>query len=72
MCLTIFINRSFGLVMAALSVANVVKSSLGPLGLDKMLVDNVGVSIKLSIMPTSSTFITYIKLTLSIIIVKYI
>ncbi|KAJ1677904.1 chaperonin-containing T-complex alpha subunit Cct1, partial [Spiromyces aspiralis] len=29
-------------VMAALSVANVVKSSLGPVGLDKMLVDDVG------------------------------
>ena len=31
------------LVTAALSIANVVKSSLGPLGLDKMLVDNIGV-----------------------------
>merc|ERR1712066_1034019 len=29
-------------VMAALSVANVVKSSLGPIGLDKMLVDDLG------------------------------
>ncbi|KAJ1911539.1 chaperonin-containing T-complex alpha subunit Cct1 [Mycoemilia scoparia] len=29
-------------VMAALSVANVVKTSLGPVGLDKMLVDDVG------------------------------
>ena len=29
-------------VMAALSVANVVKSSLGPVGLDKMLVDDLG------------------------------
>ncbi|CAI8007349.1 T-complex protein 1 subunit alpha [Geodia barretti] len=29
-------------VIAALSVANIVKSSLGPLGLDKMLVDDVG------------------------------
>merc|ERR1719191_2736014 len=28
--------------MAALSVANVVKSSLGPIGLDKMLVDDLG------------------------------
>lgn len=28
--------------MAALSVANIVKSSLGPVGLDKMLVDDVG------------------------------
>ena len=27
---------------AALSVANVVKSSLGPIGLDKMLVDDLG------------------------------
>lgn len=29
-------------VMAALSVANVLKSSLGPVGLDKMLVDDIG------------------------------
>ena len=31
-------------VVAAQSIANIVKSSLGPLGLDKMLVDNIGVS----------------------------
>ena len=30
-------------VIAAVSVANIVKSSLGPVGLDKMLVDDVGV-----------------------------
>lgn len=30
-------------VVAAQTVANIVKSSLGPLGLDKMLVDNIGV-----------------------------
>ncbi len=30
-------------VMAAMSVANIVKTSLGPVGLDKMLVDDVGV-----------------------------
>lgn len=30
-------------VMAACSIANIVKSSLGPVGLDKMLVDDVGV-----------------------------
>lgn len=29
--------------MAAMSVANIVKTSLGPVGLDKMLVDDVGV-----------------------------
>ncbi|KAI9357658.1 chaperonin Cpn60/TCP-1 family [Zopfochytrium polystomum] len=29
-------------VLAAMAVANIVKTSLGPLGLDKMLVDNVG------------------------------
>ncbi len=32
------------LVLAASSIANIVKSSLGPVGLDKMLVDDVGVS----------------------------
>lgn len=30
-------------VTAVMSVANIVKSSLGPVGLDKMLVDNIGV-----------------------------
>jgi chaperonin GroEL (HSP60 family) len=30
--------------MAAASLANIVKSSLGPLGLDKMLVDDIGVN----------------------------
>ncbi len=29
-------------VLAASSVANIVKSSLGPVGLDKMLVDDIG------------------------------
>ena len=32
-------------VTAVMSIANVVKSSLGPVGLDKMLVDNIGVKI---------------------------
>lgn len=35
----------FVLVMAACSIANIVKSSLGPVGLDKMLVDDIGVRI---------------------------
>ena len=30
-------------VVAAQTIANIVKSSLGPMGLDKMLVDNIGV-----------------------------
>ena len=34
-------------VMAAASIANIVKSSLGPVGLDKMLVDDIGVSLAL-------------------------
>lgn len=29
-------------VMACMAIANVVKSSLGPVGLDKMLVDDIG------------------------------
>lgn len=29
-------------VMAACAVANIVKSSLGPVGLDKMLIDDIG------------------------------
>lgn len=32
------------IVTACVSIANIVKSSLGPVGLDKMLVDEVGVS----------------------------
>jgi len=32
----------FFLVLAAVSLANIVKSSLGPQGLDKMLVDDIG------------------------------
>ena len=36
---------TFNPVVAAQSIANIVKSSLGPLGLDKMLVDNIGVCI---------------------------
>ena len=32
------------LVLAAASMANVVKSSLGPVGMDKMMVNEIGVS----------------------------
>ena len=41
-----YIKKSYicFLVMAACSIANIVKSSLGPVGLDKMLVDDIGVS----------------------------
>lgn len=35
----------FYVVMAVSAIANIVKSSLGPVGLDKMLVDDVGVRI---------------------------
>lgn len=38
----LFIILFFCLVMAASAIANVVKSSLGPIGLDKMLVDDIG------------------------------
>ncbi|XP_073529488.1 T-complex protein 1 subunit alpha isoform X2 [Phyllobates terribilis] len=49
--LAVFGERSTGEVvrsqnvMAAASIANIVKSSLGPVGLDKMLVDDIGVII---------------------------
>lgn len=33
------------LVLAAMAIANIVRTSLGPLGLDKMLVDDIGVSL---------------------------
>ena len=41
-----FIMNAYNIfsVLAASSIANIVKSSLGPVGLDKMLVDDVGVS----------------------------
>lgn len=32
-------------VMATQSIANIVKSSFGPSGLDKMMVDDIGVGI---------------------------
>lgn len=32
-------------VVAVMAVANIMKSSLGPVGLDKMLVDDIGVSL---------------------------
>ena len=35
----IFLNKT---VMAVVAVSNIVKSSLGPQGLDKMLVDDIG------------------------------
>ena len=43
-CYSVFSNYNivFIVVMAACSIANIVKSSLGPVGLDKMLVDDVG------------------------------
>ena len=34
-------------VTAVTAIANIVKSSLGPVGLDKMLVDDIGVSYPL-------------------------
>jgi len=39
------VKQKLILVMAAVAIANVVKSSLGPVGLDKMLVDDVGVCL---------------------------
>jgi hypothetical protein len=36
------IRRWRGSVMACISIANIVKTSLGPVGLDKMLVDDIG------------------------------
>lgn len=44
--LFVFLNLSVLIyaVTAASAIANIVKSSLGPVGLDKMLVDEIGVS----------------------------
>lgn len=57
-----FVGQYHLLVIAAQTIANIVKSSLGPLGLDKMLVDNIGVSlghIYLSIHFTNSDLGSY-------------
>jgi chaperonin GroEL (HSP60 family) len=35
---------TFQIVLATQAIANVVKSSFGPSGLDKMMVDDIGVS----------------------------
>ena len=37
---------NFSIVLATQAIANVVKSSFGPSGLDKMMVDDIGVSSK--------------------------
>ncbi|KTF77951.1 hypothetical protein cypCar_00038608 [Cyprinus carpio] len=39
---TVLITKRCKRLMAAASIANIVKSSLGPVGLDKMLVDDIG------------------------------
>ena len=50
--------------MAANAIANIVKSSLGPVGLDKMLVDDIGVSfVDLNV---CGTFIPFLKIEFSI------
>ena len=38
----LYFNMQFHLVTAAMAIANIVKNSLGPQGLDKMLVDDIG------------------------------
>uniref|UniRef100_A0A672N4A8 T-complex protein 1 subunit alpha n=1 Tax=Sinocyclocheilus grahami TaxID=75366 RepID=A0A672N4A8_SINGR len=40
--LSYLVDKTAGQLMAAASIANIVKSSLGPVGLDKMLVDDIG------------------------------
>lgn len=39
---TFFLSYQLNLVLGVMSLANIVKSSLGPQGLDKMLVDDIG------------------------------
>lgn len=46
-------------VMAAASIANIVKSSLGPVGLDKMLVDDIGVCVTFNIIYSVKSLITW-------------
>lgn len=41
-------------VQAAVSIANIVRTSLGPHGLDKMLVDDIGVSLLLPLASCSA------------------
>lgn len=42
LCGKIFLTYA---VLATQTIANIVKSSLGPVGLDKMLVDDIGVGV---------------------------
>lgn len=44
-----FLKLTVGQVLAAQAIANVVKSSFGPSGLDKMMVDDIGVRERLQI-----------------------
>lgn len=45
LCLTLLTGAFGPLVLAAASIANIVKSSLGPVGLDKMIVNEIGVGL---------------------------
>ena len=47
--------------MAAASLANIVKSSLGPLGLDKMLVDDIGVRMKVFINEKKNSYSKFLQ-----------
>ena len=49
-------------VTAAVAVANVVKSSLGPVGLDKMLVDDVGVRLTTATAISLAPFETNVRM----------
>lgn len=53
--------------MAAASIANIVKSSLGPVGLDKMLVDDIGVCLAPQSKSKRSVIINYFAIKLTIL-----
>lgn len=49
-------------VTAVTAIANIVKSSLGPVGLDKMLVDDIGVSfVAIGVFFSSAEFSGFFK-----------
>jgi len=50
-------------VMACAAIANIIKSSLGPIGLDKMLVDDIG---DVTITMMEQPFLSYLKLNIQL------
>lgn len=55
--------------MAAASIANIVKSSLGPVGLDKMLVDDIG---DVTVTNDGATILKWVHIQFSLYYFKFV